>query len=107
MDDASNLLFEAVTPLGFRVRVDKLRWTTIVTEKHPVMNGREQDVRAALEKPNEVRQSKTDKSVLLFYRPEKPGRWVCAVIKHSVSGSFLITTYPTNAVKEGIQIWPK
>jgi hypothetical protein len=49
------LLFEAVTPLGFTVRVTRERWNLITTIKHPV----------------------------------------------------LITAYPADTIKEGMQIWPK
>ena len=39
--DANDLLFEARTPLGFKVRVTVARWNLIVTAKHPVMADRE------------------------------------------------------------------
>jgi hypothetical protein len=107
MDAASDVLFEAETPLGFRVRVDKIRWELIIREKHPAMKGRESDVKSALENPNEVRQSKSDLSVLLFYKEEGPKRWVCAVTKRSNEDGFLVTAYPTDAIKEGTKIWPK
>jgi len=47
MDARSELLFDAATPLGFRVRVDRTRWELIVNEKHPAMKGREADVKVA------------------------------------------------------------
>jgi hypothetical protein len=107
MDATPEWLFEADTPLGFRVRVDRTRWELIVNEKHPAMKGREFDVKLALESPNEVRQSKSDSSVLLFYKTEGLKRWVCAVTKRSDQEGFLITAYPTDAIKEGTKIWPK
>ena len=60
MDINEDLIFATETPLGFRVRVTRVRWELIVSEKHPVMKGREAEVRAALESPDEVRQSRTD-----------------------------------------------
>jgi len=45
------------------------------------MATREEHVRAALESPYEVRRSRKDSTVLLFYRAEAPKRWTCAVIK--------------------------
>ena len=107
MDSDPVPLFEADTPLGFRVRVDKARWELIIGEKHPAMEGRESDVKSALESPSEVRQSKSDASVLLFYKVEGLKRWVCAVTKRSNEDAFLITAYPTDAIKEGTKIWPK
>ncbi len=50
----SDLLFDVLTPLGFRVRVTRTYWELIITVKHP-----------------------------------------------------LITTYPTDAIKEGVRIWHK
>jgi hypothetical protein len=68
------VLFEARTPLGFLVRVSRARWELISTVKHPVMAGRESSVKATLEKPDEVRQSRTDLEVLLFYKVEAARR---------------------------------
>ena len=89
------------------VVVTRERWNLIVSIKHPVMNGHEDDVRAALEHPDEVRRSRRDPDVLLFYRLERPGRWTCAVIRRTDEGGLLVTAYPTDAVKEGEQIWVK
>jgi hypothetical protein len=105
--DASDLLFEARTPLGFSVRVTTGRWKLIITAKHPVMAGREALVRTALEAPDEIRQSRIDPEVLLFYKAEATKRWTCAVVKRVAEGAFLITAYPTDAIKEGVRIWLK
>lgn len=107
MTVGDDLLFEIQTPLGFRVRVTRQRWEMIVSVKHPVMAGREQSVRAALVSPEEVRQSRTDSAVFLFYRTEQTNRWVCVVAKQGDDQGFLITAYLTDAIKEGIRVWPK
>ncbi|MCL4487474.1 MAG: DUF4258 domain-containing protein [Chloroflexi bacterium] len=104
---AGDLFFEAETPLGFRVRVTRAYWSLITTVKHPVMTGRENDVQDALRNPDEVRLSKTDPHVYLFYKAERVQRWVCAVSRRLDGEGFLITTYPTDAIKEGVRIWPK
>jgi len=103
---SGGLLFVAATPIGFSVDVSQERWNLIVTVKQPVMNGREDDVRAALERPDEVRRSRRDEQVLLFYRKERPGRWTCAVIRR-INGGLLVTAYPTDAIKEGERIWAR
>jgi len=77
------------------------------TNKHPVMAGRESDVKETLERPDEIRLSRTDPAVHLFYRSERRGRWVCAVTKRPGEEGFLITAYPTDAIKEGVRVWPK
>jgi hypothetical protein len=104
---AADVLFEVFTPLGFRVRVTRNRWDLIVRVKHPVMVGRESAVRQALEAPDEARQSRSDPEVLLFYKAERPRRWTCAVVKRTNGDAFLVTAYPTDAIKEGVRIWPK
>jgi len=101
------ILFEVPTPLGFSVRVTYSYWELIVTVKHPVMNGREMDVQNALRMPDEIRRSRNDPAVYLFYRSERPGRWICAVAKRLNNEGFLITTFPTDAIKEGERIWSK
>ena len=102
-----DLLFEAWTPLGFCVRVTCSYWELITTNKHPVMAGRERDVTETLENPDEIRLSRSDPAVYLFYRLERVGRWICAVAKRPNEEGFLITSYPTDAIKEGVQVWPK
>ena len=107
MADEKDIFFEVMTPLGFRVRVTRAYWELIVNIKHPVMKGHEEDVKKALEQPDEIRQSKSDENVYLFYRAEREKRWICAVSKQTGEEGFLITTYPTDAIKEGVQVWHK
>lgn len=102
-----DLLFEVPTPLGFQVRTTRLYWELIICIKHPVMVGRELEVKATLETPEEIRQSRMDSDVYLFYRSEHEKRWVCAVTKRLDKEGFLITAYPTDAIKEGTVVWPK
>jgi len=101
-----DLLFVAKTPLGFAVRVTRAYWDIISTLKHPVMRGHLDEVRAALETPDEIRLSKSDGAVYLFYKTRRPGRWVCAVSRRNGLDGFLITAYPTDAIKEGEHLWP-
>lgn len=98
-------LFEVETPLGFRVRTTISYWELITEIKHPVMKGREAAVQATLADPDEVRLSKSDAQVYLFYRADGDKRWVCAVSKRLNGEGFLITAYRTSAIKEGIEIW--
>jgi hypothetical protein len=104
---AMDVVFDVLTLLGFRVHVSVTYWNYIVTVKHPVMNGRERDVRHTIESPDEIRQSRRDPTVYLFYHTQSLGRWVCAVVKRLDGDGFLVTAYPTDAIKEGIRIWPR
>ncbi len=71
------------------------------------MAGCEAEVQKVLETPQEIRRSKNDANVYLFYRSRRSKRWVCAVSKQEGQWAFLITAYPTDAIKEGEKIWPK
>jgi hypothetical protein len=105
--EPGQLLFEVLTPLGFWVRVTQDYWEIITTIKHPVMAGQEQAVQEALKQPSEIRLSHSDPAVHLFYQPERIKRWICAVAKRLDGEGFLITAYPTDAIKEGERIWPR
>ena len=107
MEQGPALLFEVLTPLGFRVSVTRERWQIITTSKHPVMSGREAIEKVTSENPEQIRQSRSDPQVLLFYHAEGSSRWVCAVAKRADDQGFLITAYPTDAIKEGTPIWPR
>jgi hypothetical protein len=101
------LLFDVETPLGFRVRVTRTYWDLITTIKHPAMMGREKEVETTLSAPAEIRRSQSDPEVFLFYSAERAKRWVCAVARRQNGTGFLITAYPTDAVKEGEKVWPR
>lgn len=103
----NDLLFEVSTPLGFDVRTTRSYWQLIVTIKHPIMDGQENQVQDVLQTPDEIRVSRRDAQVYLFYKLEEPRRWICVVVKRLNGDGFLITTYPTDGIKEGKQIWHK
>ena len=100
----SELLFDVVTPLGFNVRCTEAYWTFIVTHKHPVLKGQEEQIWLTLRQPDEVRRSRYDENVHLLYRKVE-SRWLCAVVRIKEGTGFLITAYPTDAVKAGEIIW--
>ncbi len=107
MDFSKDILFELMTPLGFTVRTTKSYWELITTIKHPVLRERIEEVKATLINPDFIRQSKNDTKVIMFYKQYSGERWLCAVIKRQDNNGFIITAYPTDSVKEGIQIWTK
>lgn len=89
------------------MRVTRAYWELITTVKHPIMTGREAEVQETLTSPDEIRVSQSDPKVYLFYKSKDIKRWVCAVAKRLNGDGFLITAYPTDAIKEGVAIWPK
>jgi len=102
----TDLALDVATPLGFTVRCTRAYWDQVILEKHPVLRGREEEVRQALADPDEVRQSRKDPAVLLFYRGGAP-RWTCAVTKAEGGRGFLVTAYPTDAIKIGVTVWTR
>ena len=97
--------FNIETPLGFSVHCTEASWEKITTQKHTDLADKMEQVKDALGDPDEVRQSKSDAAVLLFYRGQKP-RFICAVVKTGDS-AFLITAYQTNTMKTGDLVWQK
>jgi len=102
----TGLAIDVVTPPGLHVRCTDASWLHISTVKHPVLAGRRADVAQVLADPDEIRVSRKDPDVLLFYRGQPP-RWLCAVIKCDGDSGFLITAYPTDAVKAGERRWTR
>ncbi len=101
-----DLLFDIPTPLGFAVRCSRRYWEEVILQKHPVLAGRDGEIAVTLADPDLVRQSRRDPAVLLFYRGGIP-RWTCAVARCERQSGFLITAYPTEAVKIGELVWTR
>jgi len=99
------IYFEAITPLGARVRTTKEYWEYIVNVKHRLMKGKEDMVKEILMDPNEIYRSQIDQNVFLYYK--KYDRLYCVVVRHMGNEGFLITAYPTDKMKEGDRIWRK
>ena len=107
VDMESDILFNVSTPLGFSVRTTRRYWDYVATMKHRPMYGREEAVIDVLQDPDEVRRSRDDINVFLFYRLERYGRWVCVVAKRLNGEGFLLTAYPADYIKQGELIWKK
>ena len=101
---SNDIYFEAETPLKKKIRTTKEYWEFIVKVKHPIMRGREKDVIKTLKEPDFIRQSRKDTSVYLYYR-RTGDKFICVVCKHLNGEGFIITTYITDRVKEGEEIW--
>ena len=55
--------------------------------------------------PDQVRQSRQDAAVILFYRSAPPYH-LCVVAKRLDGAGFIVTCYLTDAIKEGTRVWP-
>lgn len=96
--------FDIKTPLGFTVRTTDEYWQKLLV-KHPDLAALEELVEAALQLPDEIRESKRDSDVFLFYLQRREKRWVVAVARRLNGDGFLITAYQTDSIKEGTQLW--
>ena len=99
------MLWKIATPLNIKIRTTKQYWDYLINVKHRVMKGKEKIVKEVLFNPDEIRKSKIDKDVFLYYK--KIDKLYCVVIKHEGKEGFLITAYPADKVKEGERIWIK
>ncbi len=99
------MLFQIPTPLGIAVRTTNAYWQYLVDKKHPIMRGKEDVVRATLSEPDEIRQSRIDEDVYLFYR--EFDKLYCVVTRKAEGFGFVVTAYPTDKVKEGELVWKR
>ena len=97
-------LFEVITPTGLIVRTTPAYWEKIVSLKHPSMRGREADVQKTLSSPMEIRVSRKDENILLYYKPFDI-YFQCVVVKRTNGEGFIVTAYKTDRIKEGVRIW--
>ena len=79
--------------------------------EHIEMAGMADDLERVLQMPSEVRQSRSDDDVRLFYefyaQTHVGGKWLCVVVKYLPGDAFVITAYLTDTMKAGEIVWPK
>ena len=100
------MIFKVDTVLGKRIRLTKGRWNKIITEKHPMMKEHIDNIQETVKKPDLIRKSRWDEKIYLFYR-RSAEYYICVVVKMENSTGFIITTYMTNKIKIGAEIWKK
>lgn len=100
------IYFEVKSKLGILVRTTKTYWNVITHIKHPTLKGRESEVKRVLCDPDEIRVSKRDRTVLLFYRKIEK-RHLCVVVRFLKNKGFIITAYWTDRIKEGNLRWKR
>ncbi len=101
-----NVFFEVVTPVNFKAYTSFLYWKIITQIKHPNLSGEEESVKVTLIHPDEIRRSKKDPKIMLFYR-KLAKKHLCVIVKQEGRKGFLVTAYFTDKIKEGEQIWKK
>lgn len=70
----------------------------------------ESEIVHVLQAPAEIRVSRSDDDVKLFYRyfarTLVGGKWLCVVVKYLPNNAFVITAYLTDKLKAGENSWP-
>ena len=100
----TDVYFEVETPLGVKIRTTKDYWKKIVTIKHPIIAKYEERVKESLKKPTEIRRSKQDPSVHLYYK-DLGNIYVCTVCDHvDNKNGYIITAYLTKRIREGEKV---
>jgi hypothetical protein len=93
---------------GREVRITDERLAHIL--EHREMDGMAEAIECTLQQPAEVRRSKADDTVKLFYDFQSDtivgGKWLCVVVRYTVEDAFVITAYLTDKIKAGESIWP-
>lgn len=79
--------------------------------RHQEMAEMEAEIERVLRAPAEVRVSRSDDTVQLFYefyaQTRVGGKWLCVVVKYPPGDAFVVTAYLTDQIKAGETIWPK
>ncbi len=100
----SDVYFEVETPLGVRIRTTRVYWKKIIKVKHPIIAKYEAQVKDSLARPDEIRRSRQDSKVYLYYK-DIGDIYVCSVCDHidKISG-YIITAYLTKRIREGEKV---
>jgi len=98
--------FEVVSMLGKRIRITKNYWDVISSKKHPSVANMADEARLALINPFEVKRSRQDSNVFLYYR-KLNSKFLCTVAKHLNDEGFIVTVYTTYKIKRGEVLWKK
>lgn len=102
-----NILFEVIDVLGKKVRITKLYWLRIKSEKHRELTYDYPEVVRTLEKSDEVYISVRDAYIRLFFKNFRDTTLV-VLVKYLNGDGFIVTVYQTSKVKrKGEKVWPK
>jgi len=93
---------------GHEVRLTDERILHILARAE--MRGMRDEIIRTLQDPAEVRASRSDAAVRLFYefysRTLVGDKWLCVVVKYFADDAFVITAYLTDKLKTGEILWP-
>ncbi len=101
----NKFLIDIKTPLNVSIHTTKEYWDKLLI-KHPELRNKLPDVKKTLKEPTEIRRSKHDELIFLYYS-ESGKYWLCVVTRQSGLDGFIVTAYITDKIKEGEIVWPK
>lgn len=95
---------------GRQIRLTEERELHITTT-HPEMNNQLDNIKDTLAQPDSIIQSNSVANVVLYYRhyAQTPvtEKYLCIVVKVTSDDSFVITSYFTDKIKQGVILWQK
>ncbi len=99
-------LFEVTSRLNKKIRISQHYWNYISDVKRPSVKDLQEHVKNSLMAPVEVRKSKRDPLVHLYYgnSKSKGDPLICTVVKHLNGEGFIITVYLTRRMV-GDPVW--
>ncbi len=92
---------------GIDIRLTEERLAHILN--HPELFNMEYAISETLQNPEQVRVSRTDKNVILYYRYYTQtivkNKWLCVVVKNLKNDALILTAYLTDRIKKGEILW--
>lgn len=77
--------------------------------EHPEMEELFSEISNVLKYPHTVVSSRSDENVNLYYRfyyaTLAGDKWLCVIVKNTMSAAFVLTAYLTDKVKKGVVLW--
>ena len=105
---SADILFELIDVLGRRIRTTKSYWKKIKEVKHTELRLGIVEVKNTITNPDEIRQSVTDSTILLFAKKVRKYAILVVAVKTLNGEGFIVTVYQTKThKKKGKLIWPK
>jgi len=105
LSDKDRVILSVQTPVDILVRTTSSYWEVLI-EKHPDIEDHFDRISECLKSPSQIRRSKQDNKVLLFYLSLE--KYILSVVvKREHSTGFIITAYRTDKIKEGEVIWKR
>jgi len=77
-----------------------------ISEAHPIVEGKIEEIEKTIQEPEIVIESKLDSKVMLYYKKTKEG-FLTIVIKTLNGKGFIVTAYVSAKIKAGTIIWKK